>query len=130
MTQRLSTIREVVVPRSFRRSRLPAHLQHLDCYFLIQRRHVLIESSDSPCPISVFCREDGRLVCSCPQAREWGICKHEQALENGLWARLASLPRCYALLTCTADWCQPHPPYTLSLAPQLQQAAPAAAGGG
>lgn len=118
-----SNAKEVIVSRSsFKISRLPDGLKHLECYFRIRPQHVLIESNATTCPISVFCRANGQLVCSCPEAKYNGTCKHQQALENGLWARLADLPNRYGLLTCTEDWCQPRTPYTLALAAQPQAA--------
>lgn len=127
MTRPQSTIPELIVPITFEVSQLPDHLKHLDCYFWIQRRHVMIDCNGTNSPISVFCSEDGQLSCSCLEAREQGTCKHQQALKNGLWARLADCRRS-ALLTCTEDWCRPRSPYALSLAVQPRGAALETAG--
>ncbi len=112
-----STAKELVVSRSFDVRRLPEHMKHLECYSWIQPRHILIESNDAASPFSVFRRHDGRLVCSCPEAQVHGFCNHQQALNNGLWTRVA-FHRRHAVLTCTEEWCRPRSAYVLSLAKQ------------
>jgi hypothetical protein len=96
------------VNRTFDVDRLPAHLDHLECYTLHNGSIAIIERKGSPLGIAFFERgATGRVICNCAQAKDQGSCDHQQALTAGLWDRLTTIPQHKSLLTCTRDWCTP-----------------------
>jgi hypothetical protein len=91
-----------IVHRTFDADQLPPHLE---CFTMIGRHTVLIESSENPPVFAFLNRDTHQINCHCLQAELWGTCNHQRALAAGLWAHLAALPQTQSLVTCTRAWC-------------------------